>query len=266
MVKKISKLIFALEDKLIKYRNQIDGRTLNSLRRKLYGCRGIKSLNNLLKKYSLGDIDDILSDNNYKLKLQQLKDHSILKEYSVTGKVGIKENFYFTRNGKAEEKTYEKELPGPDAITARSKKEAEKIFKNDMIQKYTITPIRDHDSPNFKSVDVDYVNIDFIDEAPASASSELVTYMQASKPVTYDFIPNDEKYNKNDNFCVFDTFVGIYSQYIKKMTKDYFISLCEEVLGIENYEPSPLDAGCDVKEETKWVETDIITIPCIEFL
>ena len=59
MVKKISKLIFALEDKLIKYRNQIDGRTLNSLRRKLYGCRGIKSLNNLLKKYNLGDIDDI---------------------------------------------------------------------------------------------------------------------------------------------------------------------------------------------------------------
>ena len=33
--------------------------------------------------------------------------------------------------------------------------------------------------------------------------------MFAAKPVVYDFIPNDEKFNKNNGFCVSDVFVSI---------------------------------------------------------
>ena len=264
--KKLFKIIYALEDKLIKYRNKIDGRTYASLLRKMYGVRGIKSLEKLLKKYNLGDIDDILSDDNKVVKLQQLKDYGILKEYHINGKAKLTQTFYYTRNGQQKEKSYEVDLPVSEKIQAKSKREAEKLFEEVVTKNSTIEPMRDHDSPNFKSQRVDSVDYDFIDEAPQSASSELTTYMQASQPVIYDFIPNDERYNKNENFCVFDTFVGIYSQYIKKMTRDYFISLCEEVLGLEKFKPSPLDVGCGVEDGYTWSITDNINLLCVENL
>ena len=50
------------------------------------------------------------------------------------------------------------------------------------------------------------------------------------------------------------------------MTRDYFISLCEEVLGLEKFKPSPLDEGCGVEDGYTWSITDNINLLCVENL
>ena len=52
--------------------------------------------------------------------------------------------------------------------------------------------------------------------------------MKSSKPIKYSFIVSDvnDEYNKNNGFCVFDTFVNTYSKHIKKLTQERFIEMC----------------------------------------
>ena len=47
--------------------------------------------------------------------------------------------------------------------------------------------------------------------------------MFKAKPVVYDFIPNDEKFNKNNGFCVSDVFISLYKNQIKKLTLDKYL-------------------------------------------
>ena len=52
--------------------------------------------------------------------------------------------------------------------------------------------------------------------------------MKSAKPIKYSFIVSDvnDDYNKNNGFCVFDSFVGTYSKYIKTLTQDRFTEMC----------------------------------------
>ena len=44
--------------------------------------------------------------------------------------------------------------------------------------------------------------------------NESNSFMLSAKPVVYDFIPNDEKFNKNNGFCVSDVFESLYKNKI----------------------------------------------------
>jgi hypothetical protein len=72
--------------------------------------------------------------------------------------------------------------------------------------------------------------------------------MKASKPVQYEYIPNDEKFNTGNGLCVPDTFLGIYGNVIKSLNMNKFIDLCYAVRGEARVEPeerqiSLLDVG-----------------------
>ena len=73
---------------------------------------------------------------------------------------------------------------------------------------------------------IEYVS--FIDEEQLKATPTQNMMMKMMKPIEYAFINADvnDEYNKNNGFCVFDTFVGTYSKYIKKLNQDRFVEMC----------------------------------------
>ena len=51
---------------------------------------------------------------------------------------------------------------------------------------------------------------------PGAAQSEANTPMREASYVKYGFIPSEDKYLKNEGFCVIDNFIGMYSPHIKQ--------------------------------------------------
>ena len=49
--------------------------------------------------------------------------------------------------------------------------------------------------------------------------------MFAAKPVVYDFIPNDEKFNKNNGFCVSDVFVSLFKNHVDIQSLYIFVMI-----------------------------------------
>ena len=76
---------------------------------------------------------------------------------------------------------------------------------------------------------INYLSI--IDESKMKSEPTEEMWMTAAKPVTYSFLPEvNDMHNKDNGFCVFDTFIGTYSKYIKKLTKEKFIKLCMDTI------------------------------------
>ena len=174
------------------------------------------------------------------------------------------------KRGQQRSKDYIEIKPEAKVIEAYNEKEAKQKFienvnlelptgsKGETSAEFMVKQIKDIINFNIKSYDI------FEDE------NENNMPMFAAKPVVYDFIPNDEKFNKNNGFCVSDVFVSLYKNQIKKLTLDKFIDMCYDVRGETPHSPfrkSLLDVGIDsdsdddedYKHNNKWSLKDGVT-------
>ena len=94
-------------------------------------------------------------------------------------------------------------------------------------------------------------NVEFIDNIKTTEvsnvkpTSEANAIMKSAKFPKYHFIEEDDKYFKNEGYCVRDFFVGKYSKKLKSLDNEMFDKLCYESLGITPKEKHPLDNGLD---------------------
>ena len=209
----------------------------------------IAKVNKIIEKYHLKEVP-----NSYiNLTLPALKKYSKPKPrlppatehiYHLSGVATCDAIFgaYNVGIKATKEYRYEKEIAVAFAIRATSLQQAKEKFNQLAIDDLTVERRRDIDSPSYFYRNVLKVEVGkstkqtddiFIDDDDNkySLTNESSHYMQRSKPVDYNFIPNDEKYNTNENFCVPDTFLGIYSPLIKSLTLTRFTNLCYEVRG-----------------------------------
>ena len=173
------------------------------------------------------------------------------------------------KRGQQRSKDYIEIKPEAKVIEAYNEKEAKQKFiedvnlelptgsKGETSAEFMVKQIKDIINFNIKSYDI------FEDE------NENNMPMFAAKPVVYDFIPNDEKFNKNNGFCVSDVFISLYKNQIKKLTLDKFIDMCYDVRGETPHSPfrkSLLDVGIDSDSDdeeyentNKWSLKDGVT-------
>ena len=86
------------------------------------------------------------------------------------------------------------------------------------------------DSRFHKSVSYDsYSNMEVNSFSGMQASQEANMYMKSAKPLKYEFIPSDDKLNKNNVFCVSDVIFGVYSKHIPTLNLKRFTDLCLKV-------------------------------------
>ena len=102
--------------------------------------------------------------------------------------------------------------------------------------------------------------------------------MTAAKPTKYHFIPSDDKLNKNQGFCVFDTLLGLYAKDVNteietkmrklKMTKESITEMMREFYKKDDLNKiNPLDWGIDeIEEEARWKPEDGITTKGVDHL
>ena len=77
---------------------------------------------------------------------------------------------------------------------------------------------------------IDFTSI--VDKSEMQATPTDQMMMKRAQAVKYTFFPEVfDKFEKNDGYCVFNTFVATYSQYIKKLTDERFLELCYQVRG-----------------------------------
>ena len=261
------------ENLLDSLRNSLKTLTYDALFNRIWECKTIFKLNKLIEKYHLKEIPN--SYQNLTLsKLQNYRPRQrrspVERTYYISGYANCTDTYgaYNAQLKRTKEYKYDKKISVGQSVQAFSLEEAKQKFTKLVKDAETILRRRDSDSPNYYYRDVDSVSIDnitqqengvFIDKnnQEYQPRNELTTYMRRSKPVIYEFIPNDEKFNKNENFCVSDTFLGIYSPLIKSLTLDKFISLCYEVRGEKQDEIKQinlLDVGIidDEEKPEKW--------------
>ncbi len=79
---------------------------------------------------------------------------------------------------------------------------------------------------------IEYISI--VDKSEMKATPTEDMMMKGAKAVKYTFFPKVfDDHEKNDGFCVFNTFVAAYSRTIKKLTQERLIELCYQVQGIQ---------------------------------
>jgi hypothetical protein len=208
------------------------------------------------------------------LKLGDLQNHNSKKktanlserEYFIKAKVHFKETYTYMRRMGPRSVAYDKTKPIATTIRARTYKEAVEKFK-DHAKEDVEQFLSGKTTPDYLVISLDDIDIeDVVSDANFKPSHESITYMQAAKPIIYNFIPADDKFDTNQNFCVPDTFLGIYSQYIKSLNLNRFIDLCYQVRGEKRHEERKinlLDEGIkevDEDKETKqWTIQDGVT-------
>ena len=73
------------------------------------------------------------------------------------------------------------------------------------------------------NVDVDAIkDINVFDASNINSQDVSDSLMRSIKYPKYDFICDDDKYIKNNGFCVRDNFVGKYSPKIKKLNEETY--------------------------------------------
>ena len=123
------------------------------------------------------------------------------------------------------------------------------------------------DSGEFKYVDVDSIDINFVDSKEGVAyASEANTPMKNMSFCEYAFIPSDNKHLKNDGFCVVDNFLGIYSPKIKKLTRELFVEIVTQITKPKLSEvANPLDEGEDVVDISDGITPEVLRDVCKHF-
>ena len=241
-------------------KNKIDSRTKSAIITKLgitTHLASVKKLNNELEQLEQAVKTNKLtifppSIKSIKLKPKIIKVLAIpvLKKYFVSGNVEIQTYYTYEtkKRGQQKSKDYIEIKPEAKVIEAFNEKEAKQKFiedinlevpigyKGETSAEFMVKKINDILNINIKPYDI------FADE------NESNSFMFGAKPVVYDFIPNDEKFNKNNGFCVSDVFVSLYQNKIKSLTLDKFIDMCYDVRGETPHSTnrkSLLDVGID---------------------
>jgi hypothetical protein len=202
-----------------------------------------------------------------------------LKTYFVSGKVHTKE-FYYKRTkmkgqkGVLHHREYNESYPFKKTIRARSIEDAKKKFKEMARDEYDTD---EYDKKKeVKDVEIESFGV----EDSFEASDQRDQPMRAAKPANYHFIPSDDKYDKNEGMCVFDTFLGLYAvdvnqeindnkRKIKKLTKESLTELCKQYYwSVDGYKRiNPLDYGIDeVEEAVMWKPEDGISANCVDHI
>ena len=185
-------------------------------------------------KLDVGIDDDegiLIIKNNAKTQSQsrsqsQSVAQPVQKTFHITANVKCKITFI----SKVNKKTYEHKVPFNNVtktIEAGTIDEAKQMFMEECLV---------DNSPNYSRGKTEIENIEYIsivDESELAPTATEDMMMRRAKPIQYNFFPEvNEKHEKNDGFCVFNTFVATYSQYIKKLTQERFIELCYQVRGV----------------------------------
>ena len=111
-------------------------------------------------------------------------------------------------------------------IQAGSIDEAKELFVNECMNDFL--PKYSRGKTTMKTIE--YTSI--VDQSEMSATPTEDMMMKRAQAVKYTFFPEVfDKFEKNDGYCVFNTFVATYSQYIKKLTQERFIEMCYQVRG-----------------------------------
>ena len=167
------------------------------------------------------------------------------QKYHIGGTVHRRQKYSRTRAGttKYYDKVYNVSTPDALVITAISKVEAIKLFKKEMVQKYSRSVKPSSNEKAEEEVDdggggTDYfcddevtgVDIDsvFIDK-DIKSHSESNMMMKSVRPVKYQFIPSDDKHLNNTGECVVDQIDKIYGHLNKKLSRNNFIKQCYEL-------------------------------------
>ena len=175
--------------------------------------------------------------------------------FFISGAIQTKETYkrQLKKTGEIKEQSYIL----PDEIyalpvKAKNKSEAEKIFI-EKAEFHFNTSGTDADSNTSRQRSIMGISVNsIIPESSFKSEAEGSQLMKAVSPIDYSFVPADTSLLKNEGFCVLDQFLGIYSESIKHLTKDYFIDLCYKVRGEERpvkKEISALDVGIEGIEE-----------------
>jgi len=152
----------------------------------------------------------------------------VAKEFFITANLKTITE-YTKKQSKGGNKKYYDKLPVARKITAFSEKEAMKIFQQEMTYEFSAngTSI---DTLAHKSVSVDgfdgFQSHTFSGQSNFGYSDVL---MKRAKPLKYEFIPSEDRLNKNNGFCVPDVFLGIYAEHIPTLNLKKFTDLCLKV-------------------------------------
>ena len=177
------------------------------------------------------------------------------QKYHISGTIHTRQTYSRTRSGttKYYDKVYNVSTQDALVITAISKVEAIKLFKKEMVQKYSRSVKPSNNEKAEEEVDdnggyylnftddrggTDYVcddevtgvDIDsvFLDKNTKS-HSESNMMMKSVHPVKYQFIPSDDKHLNNTGECVVDQIDKIYGHLNKKLSRNNFIKQCYEL-------------------------------------
>ena len=178
-----------------------------------------------------------------KLERQYIKKN--MKTWLIKGDAVVKSKYYRTNKKSGDrtllDKEYEDTLVIAHTIQATSEAEAKAQFES-KVRAELHHEEGDGDSNVIKASQVQSVNVKSAVVGGGAAQPEANTRMRDANYVKYGFIPSEDKYLKNEGFCVVDNFVGMYSPHIKRLTRDYFTNLVKKIRKLDD---NGLDSGLD---------------------
>jgi len=161
-----------------------------------------------------------------------------LKKYFVKGMIYTTTTYKKDKKSKA----YPDKYPVAGTVYAKSPEEAKRIFKEEQEKHYDTEDV-------YKTSGIDSAQLQAVEVANYSSTSPTHTPMRGSQRIQYDFVPEDVSHLQHENTCVIDNFVGIYSQHLKKVTREWFINQLENIhkitFGVKSIDSSSLDVLFD---------------------
>ena len=114
-------------------------------------------------------------------------------------------------------------------IEATSEEEAKENFEKACIDEFS-RELYARGETRIKTIE--YKSI--IDKSEMNAIATEDMMMKKAHHLKYSFMPTVfDEYEKNDGFCVFNSFVRTYSEHIKTLDEKRFMDLCYRVRGID---------------------------------
>jgi len=172
----------------------------------------------------IDDDEGIISTSTKSKKTPEAKP---IKTFYITASIEVETTYISKVNVSSYPKKHTYQNISKD-IEANTVEEAKEIYINLIIS--DLSPNYARGQSIIKSIE--YISVVDKSEMKATPTEEMM--MKRAKAVKYTFLPEVfDKHEKNDNLCVFNTFVATYKDHIKKLTQERFIELCYQVQGIQ---------------------------------
>jgi 5-methylcytosine-specific restriction enzyme A len=138
--------------------------------------------------------------------------------YYVNGEF-TREKWWYNKDGSKTDIYEFNDMRGTSFRTT-SEQDAIRLYKTYIIQIYTYETDYDGQMVKFfRNIEVTKMESDKY-QVPIKDQP-----MKAVRPLQYAFIPSTEEFNRGEETCAIDIIVGMYSSYIKTITRDYVLSL-----------------------------------------